>query len=1008
VEFTVFGPLEATRDGVAVAVGGPRQRAVLAALLLAAGRHVSTDALVDAVWGDDAPATAVKTIQKYVSQLRAQLAAPDLIVSRADGYSLPTDTVDVRRFEALLAETAAAADPARIVELATAALRLYRGEPYADLPDLPAAQAERRRLMELRMSAVEALAEARLGLGGDPALIGWLHEQLSAEPLRERLWAALMSALYRAGRQAEALAEYQRLRTILVEQLGTEPSPAVRSLHERILRQEDDAPSPAVGDGRARPGLPTPLTSFVGRIEELTVLASALADNRLVTLTGPAGSGKTRLAIEFLTRSFGEAVFVELTGLTGPDRIATTIAVALRVGEQPGRDARQLLADSLADRTLLLVLDNCEHLLDGTAELVADLLRATERLRVLATSRQPLGAEGEVILDLPPLAVPATDDPADVAASDAVQLLTQRARAADAGFGVTAANAAAVARIARRLDGMPLALELAAGRLRVFDPYRLADLLDDRFRVLVSTVRTAPARHQTLRAAISWSYDQLPPAEQELFRALAVFEGRFTLEAAERVYDAGSVIALLPALVDRSLVVVDRRADGTGYRLLESLREYGRAQLVPDEAHALHRRHLDHYLSVARDAGAGVRGPRHVESMQRLDADRDDLTAALRWALSHGDRTAGVRLVVALAPYWDERGLFSEGTARLGEAVADASGVVPGERARAFLALGLMAIGRGDHKEAEDLARQAMDLARLVGAEADAARATAMIGVVALYQGNYAEALGHLRQSLTALERVGTGHDRGEVLARTGHLHRLRGDYADARSYLERALALREEIGDASGAAWARWQLGVLARYEGDHARAEELYERSMAEFDAVGYVSGVAHVRYSMADLVRLRGEHDLAERLYGQSLAHLRELGDRRCTASVLFNLGTLGLDRGDPAAAEAYYGESLTMRMDLNDQSGIAECLEGFAAVDEGRGRPTDAIRLLAVADGLRTRTGSARPESDERAHAARIAELRDAVGADAFDAQWHAGADLAPDALMRQRPRWSSAT
>jgi predicted ATPase len=591
VRFNVLGPLEAIGDGGAVRLGGPRPRAVLAALLLAGGRHVRVDALVDAVWGDAPPDTAVKTVQKYISYLRAQLGAPDLIVSRADGYELHARDVDRGRFETLLDRAAAEPAPELAEAMLTEALDLWRGEPYSDLPDLAAAQAERRRLAERRLSAFEALAEARLALGQHDALVGWLEELVAANPVRERLWALLMRALYRAGRQAEALAAYHRLRGILVEELGAEPTPALRALHERILRQEDEPPRvPA-----RRANLPLRLTSFVGRAAELTSLAGLLAGHRLVTLTGPAGSGKTRLAVELLAGTDEEAGLVELAGVTDPDRVVAAVAGALRLGERPGRRTDDVVADNLAGKRMLLVFDNCEHLLDSTAALVSRLLRGAPRVRVLATSRQPLGVAGEVVLDVPPLAVPATDDPTDVAASDAVRLLAERARAADGRFALTAANAAAVARVARRLDGMPLALELAAARLRVFDAQRLADLLDDRFRVLVSTLRTAPARHQTLRAAVAWSYDLLTAEEQALFRALSVFEGGFTLEAAERVGDA---VTVLPSLVERSLVVVD----GSRYRMLETLREYGRAQLDPAEAELAHRAHLHHHLDLAERA----------------------------------------------------------------------------------------------------------------------------------------------------------------------------------------------------------------------------------------------------------------------------------------------------------------------------------------------------------------------------------------------------------------------
>ena len=979
VSFNVLGPLEAVRDGVAVPLGGPRPRAVLAALLLAGGRPVHIDTLVDAVWGDRPPGTAVKTVQKYVSHLRARLGAA-VIVSRAAGYELVAGELDSRRFEELAAEPAEAA--------LTEALALWRGDPYADLPDFAAAQAERHRLAELRLSAVEALAEERLALGRYGPLVGWLEQLVAANPLRERLWGVLMLALYRSGRQAEALAAYRRLRTALVEELGTEPTPALRALHDRLLRQDDEVTQRR----RGAKTFPLRLTAFVGRAAELGELTALLAGHRLITLTGVAGSGKTRLAVEAAGAGPAEAWLVELAGVTDPRRVPSAVAGVLRVGEQPGRDLREVLADTLAERSLLLVLDNCEHLLDATAGLVTELLRAAPGIRILATSRQPLGVAGEQILDVPPLPVPATDEPAEVEAADAVRLLALRARAADSRFAVTTANVAAVARIARRLDGMPLALELAAARLRVFDAHQLAGLLDDRFAVLVSTLRTAPARHQTLRAAIAWSYDLLTAEEQALFRALAVFEGGFTLDAAERIRGRpGSAVALLPALVERSLVVVDQRAGETRYRMLETLREYGRAQLDPDESEQCRRRHLDYYLDLAERLGAGVRGRQRMDCLGRLDAERDNLRAALRWSLTHGAHLSGLRLAVGLALYWDERAQFGEGGGWLRDTLAAAAGAPPALRAAALAGAAQLAISMGEHERAAGLIRRSLGVARRAGDETGIARATRQLGNLALYQGDYADAERHLAVSLVAYGRLGLLWERGEVLGRLGHLHRLRGDHDSAQEHLERALAVRDKIGDQAGCAWTLWQLGVLARYRGDHARADTRYAESMAHWDALGDVSGVAHVRYSMGDVARLRHQDALAESLYTSSLRELKEEGDQRCVASILCNLGALALDRADPVAALPLFAQSLTLRRGMHDQAGVAECLEGFAAVRAARGDAAEAIRLLGAATALRARTGASRPASDDGQHAARVEALRAAVGATAFDAAWAAGRD-----------------
>ena len=561
-----------------------------------------------------------------------------------------------------------------------------------------------------------------------------------------------------------------------------------------------------------------------------------------------------------------------------------------------------------------------------------------------------------------------------------------RARAADGSFALTAGNAAAVARIVRRLDGMPLALELAAPRLRVFEPERLADLLDDRFRVLVSTLRTAPARHQTLRAAVAWSYDLLGAEEQALFRALSVFEGGFTLEAAGWMGDA---VTLLPALVERSLVVVDHHR----YRLLETLREYGRAQLDPDESHDCHERHLHYCVDLAERAAAGLYTPRSQEWLRLLEAERDNLRAALRWSLTHGKGTDGLRLAAHLADYWDDRSRFGEGVTWLTETLAAAEDAAPELRALALAGAAELSIGQGAHGDATSFARRSLALAEEAGDEPGAVRATVLLGHVALYQADYDDAGRLLERALAAYQRLDRPWEAGGVLGRLGHLHRLQGDFAVARGYLERSLATRTRVGDRWGCAWTVWQLGVLARYEGDYPRAQELYGECLARFDELGDAPSAAHVRYSMGDVARLSGARALATELYTGSLDQLRENGDLRCVASILGNLGAIALDDTNTAAAARYFTQSLGLRRQLRDRAGVAECLDGFAAINEQSGDPEAAARLLGTADALRTQLGAARPESDEL----RVAALRSRIGAETFATAWSAGQGLDSDAV-----------
>jgi predicted ATPase/DNA-binding SARP family transcriptional activator len=1007
VQFRVLGPLEATGDGRQLRLGGRRSRAVLAALLLECGRHVRTDALVEAVWGEGAPATAVKGVQKYVSFLRRQLDAPELIVSRPGGYGIATDAVDCRRFERLVDEAEGVGAAEEVAARLTEALALWRGEPYPDLGDLPTARAERRRLEERRLAAVEALVDARLALGQHHGLVGWLEQLVAAHPLHERLWGQLMVALYRSGRQADALAAFRRLRGTLVEQLGVEPAPELQRLHEQVLGQHHElepAGSRAYGVAAGDAGnLPRQLTSFVGRATEFADLAALTDAHRAVTLTGAAGAGKTRLALEVAERVRGRyrdgAWLVELATLGAPEQVPLAAAGALGLGEQPGRAMIEVLADHLHRRRLLLVLDNAEHLPDGAADLVDRLLRRAPELHVLATSRQPLGVEGEVTYDVPPLPVPPadTDTEAGIDAYDAVRLLTDRARAADPRVTVATGTAGSLARICRRLDGLPLALELAAARLRTFDPQRLAGLLDDRFSVLESTTRRAPARHQTLRAAIGWSYDLLTAEEQALFRRLSVFDGGFTLEAAEQVCTSaplhlGTILTGLPSLVDRSLVVADRHPDGgTRYRLLETLREYARERLAADEAAELHGRHLRFFLDLAEQAARELRSPRQRQWLAVLAGERDNLRAALRWSLTReeGAHQHGVRLATLMWRYWEPRAQFSEARAWVDTALPVSAHAGPRARAELLATSAAVALSGSAHEEATAPAGESLELFQTLGSEPGMAQATSLLGVAALYRGDHARAGELLERSRAEFARLDQPWDQASVLGRLGCLMRLRGDYGGSRAHFEEAAALHRGVGDERGVAWTTWQLGVLACHQEDYPRAARLCQESLGLYQRLGASYGLAHVQYTLGDLAAVRGDDGEAARLYEVSLSALRDLGDRQCMASTLSSLAAVALRASQPERAAELLTESMTLHRELGDQAGVAGCLERFAEVRQAAGDLAPAVWLLGAAEALREASGAVRPAADEAAHAVLVGTLREALSEPAFAAAWDAG-------------------
>ena len=602
IQFRVLGPLEVVIDGVAVDCGGAKQRALLAALLVHADRVVSVDDLVEALWPAGAPATAANTLQAHISGVRRSLGSErSRLETKPPGYVLRVgEALDAARFESLSRqgrEELAAGDARRAHELLTEASALWRGAAFADFLYEPFAEREAARLDAERITATADHIDARLALGHHREVVGDLEALVSGHSTDERLCGQLMLALYRSGRQADALAAFSRLRSDLGEELGIVPSPSLQELHDRIVLQgeELEAPSGAPRTDLAAPGVsgrppPVPLTSFVGRDAERAAVSERLERSRLVTISGPGGSGKTRLAVE-VAAAIGRGRSIRFADLAPetPERVLPAVAEAVGVpdaGALPrNRLSAQLTSEVAAQPGLLLVIDNCEHVVDECAELIHRLLSEVPDLQVLATSQVSLGVAGEASVPLAPLNLPdEADAPEIVAASEAVRLFSARASDHDPAFTLSSETAGVIARICRQLDGMPLAIELAAAQSRTFGLEEISARLDDALGFLAAGPRTAVERHRTLRATVDWSVRLLSDEERELLERLAVFAGGFALSRAERVCAGDGIAAedvapLLAQLVNRSLVIRRSKGGADRYWLLEAIRQYGWQQL---------------------------------------------------------------------------------------------------------------------------------------------------------------------------------------------------------------------------------------------------------------------------------------------------------------------------------------------------------------------------------------------------------------------------------------------
>lgn len=924
----MLGPLEVrTGDGHPVPVPERKVRVLLAALLVNRGRPVPADRLVDDLWGDRPPANPPAALHTKVSRLR-QVLGREAVVARAQGYLLRADAVDADEFAALVERAHATADPRTRADLLTEALACWRGPAFADFRDADFARGAVDRLEEQRLTALEALAEARLELGEHGLLADELTEVVAAHPLRERLRAAHLRALYRAGRQGDALTGYEDLRTRLAEELGVDPSPSLTALHQAILRQDGSLEAP-----RRRTNLPLPLTDLVGRAGAVADVRALLAAHRLVTLTGPGGVGKTRLAVE-VASAFPEAWLVE----AGAGGLVDAVAAELGVRDEP-------LTDALRARDLLLVLDNCDHAVDEAAGFAADLLKAAPGVRVLVTSQVPLDVTGEVRYEVPPLA----DD-------DAVELFRARAEAT----GYRADDLAAARAVCRRLDGLPLAVELAAARARTLGTAELLSRLDDRFRLLTKGKRDAPARQRTLRAVLDWSWEPLSEPERAVLRRLAVHVGGCTLEAAEAVCAEPGTAELLDALVDRSLVLV---RDGR-FRLLESVTAYCLDRL--DEAGEttwVLQRHREYYTALAERAD--LRGSGQRTWLARLDEEYPNLRRAL-------DGAPDDCLSRALSWYWLIRGRFTEARRYL------PTGDDP--MSRWFLGCALLRGGQ-DLAESERLVGLALTGFRAEGDDLGVAAALSTRAAQLLVRGDLAAAERAAVEADRLFGRLGDSWGRlqsGYVLA---SLAEIAGAYPEAARLHREGLRLAEEFGLPAEAADRMTGLGRIALLTGDLAEARALHERARERAAEWGYRAGEVHAELGLALIARRAGDLDLAERLLRSVLDWHREVRFEPGPALVFAELGFVAELRGDAVEAAAWQGKALEIAEAAGDPRAVALALEGLAGARSLAGDTAEAKRLLATAAAKRESVGAPLPPA-ERGDVDRItARLDGAVGAGA---------------------------
>jgi predicted ATPase/DNA-binding SARP family transcriptional activator len=951
-----------TDDGVLADVPGARLRGLLIALALEPGHAVPKATLVDWIWGEHPPSDAANALQRLVSRLRKALPG-GLVEGQADGYRLTVepDAVDAVRFERLVGQARNDEDPGR-VRLLRQALALWRGAAMqgVGLQDSAAFDAAVTRLEGLRLTAMEDRFDAEISLGHGGELVTELTDVVAAHPVRERLVAALMRVLVTTGRDTEALLAYQRTREALADALGVDPSPELSALHVALLRGELGRREQSWREEGRKTNLRAELTSFVGKDDDVAAVRELIAEHRLTTLIGPGGSGKTRLATETARTLLGDlpdgAWLVELAAIGADGDVAqsTLAALGLRdalLGGAPDAELTDRLIAAIREREALLILDNCEHVIGSAAAFAHRVLGECQQLRILATSREPLGITGEALWLVEPLALPEGDaSPGEIESSPAVQLLQDRAGAVRKDLAADAHSLSTMARVCRALDGMPLAIELAAARLRTMSLDQLANRLDDRFRLLTGGSRTALPRHKTLRAVVDWSWELLTDAERMVLRRLAVFSGGASLDAAEQVcgdvVERAEVLELLTALTEKSLLLTEGDS-APRYRMLDTIKEYAGQRLAETgESDLARHAHLAYFTELAETAEPHLRRAEQLEWLAMLEVEHDNVASAMRGALAAGEAHAAMRLAAGAGWYWWLGGHRAEGI-ELITAAAKTPGQVSDEiRATVYaLVVTFITSGRGDQYQAEEWIHKAYRLTQR------SQRRNTHVAFVAPLE----RMLQAPDAFLPAFEPLLDNEDPWvRALARL-HLGKMRimlGEGGrDADGYLEMALAEFLALGERWGISFALTELADRIAARGEFAGACEHYEQAIAVLTEVGAAEDVIRMRSRQAQLYWLLGDQDSSAAAIADAERYAERVTWPDALAELALSKAQLARWGGNAEEAYRQLGVATAVLGDEADRADIRAVthdLLGYLADDLGEARTHRAAACQAASE------------------------------------------------------------
>lgn len=993
----------------------PQQRAILAMLVADLGQSCRTDLLQEAVWGDPPPPNAPRLLQGLIARLRRILEPRDdrgsRLISVPDAWMLDLDPsdIDAGRFEDLTREGHELADRGLVEEprgRLEEAIGFWRGHPFGDVGDHQSLIAERTRLEELRLSAIEQLLDLRLRSGEAADVVAEADRLVRDYPLRERSQALLMEALYRTGRQVDALRTFQRAREQLVEEVGAEPGPQLQRLYEMILQHRLEAlPSTDLHPNN----LPAQLTSFIGREQGILEISKLLSEVRLVTLTGAAGVGKTRLALrvaeELIDRNADGVWLVELASVSDPGLVIGRVAEPFEVRDietSRGRRLLDVLVDYLSERELLMVLDNCEHVIDSSASLSESLLTRCPRLRILATSRERLGISGEVVYPVPALSVPGVET-RELEQSEAVRLFLDRAAQLKPDFRLMPESTSAVRDITRRLDGLPLAIEIVASRSNLLTPGQICQRLDDQFSLITSD-RDDQGRHTSLEAAMNWSYDLLNPQERSLFRQLAVFVGGWMLEAAETICESGEteMLDLLGRLVDRSLVEVTEREGSNRYRLLEPVRQYALVKLrsAETEENLVCRRHTEYFLQLAEASEAGLRGHQQELWMRKMDWEHDNLRKAIGWSLDEGYDEWALRIAAAMSWFWWLRGYWNEAQdwfERVYEATPHAD---PALRNRMVYKLGSIEVRRTRPARVKALLERSLPILRAHGTPLDVAWATVSLAQAQARNTRERErGIELAKESLTLFSAA--KHPWCEAYSKMMlGSYMFASDPAQAQAHMDQAIQALVHLGDRYTAGSFSSRLGDYLARAGMYDEGRQIIERGLKMVEGTGARFVVAHCKSRLAKVTTMTGDLEDAKRRFEEALSLHRQIGDEYCTALINMYLGEMVCDQGDFSASREHLAKALNGFLTLENKGAVTAALRRIGWLAARSEQHERAARLLGFSEHLRDSLDAFISTHDQRRMNEVIESLRASVDPQLIDEWWKLGADMKMDRAIEQ--------